>query len=57
MLRLRCLVNTLSKSGEVTAEATMPASSIVAPMRPEMSSEYPCGEKYWDVRMEKVFTL
>jgi hypothetical protein len=26
-------------------------------MNPEISSEYPCGEKYWDERMEKAFTL
>ena len=57
MVRPRCLVNTLSNNGEVTAEATMPASSSVAPMNPEVSSEYPCGEKYWDARIEKVFTL
>ena len=57
MVRPRCLVSTLSNSGEVIAEATMPASSSVAPMNPEVSLEYPCGEKYWDVRMEKVFTL
>ena len=35
----------------------MPASSRVAPMNPEVSLEYPCGEKYWEVRMEKVFML
>ena len=57
MVRPRCLVSTLSKSGEVTAEAIMPASNIVAPVNPEVSSEYPCGEKYCDVRIEKVFTL
>ena len=57
MVRPRCLVNTLSNNGEVTAEATMPASSSVAPMNPEVSSEYPCGEKYCDARIEKVFTL
>lgn len=38
-VRPRWLVNTLSKSGEVIAEATMPASSSVAPMNPETSSE------------------
>ena len=57
MVRLKCLVSTLSKSGEVTIEAAIPANSSVAPMNPETSSEYPCGEKYWDVRTEKVFTL
>ena len=50
-------MSTLSNSGEVIAEEMIPASSIVAPMNPEVSSEYPCGEKYWDVRIEKVFTL
>jgi len=57
MVRARWLVNTLSRIGEAIAEATMPASSNVAPMKPERSSEYPCGEKYWAVRMEKVFML
>ena len=57
MVRPRCLVSTLSKIGEVIAEARIPENSSVAPMNPEMSSEYPYGEKYWDVRMEKVFTL
>jgi hypothetical protein len=57
MVRPRCLVRTLSKIGEVMIEAIIPASSNVAPVKPEMSSEYPYGEKYWDVRMEKAFTL
>lgn len=56
-VRARCLVSTLSKIGEVIAEATMPESSSVAPMNPETSSEYPCGEKYWDERTLKPFTL
>ena len=50
-------MSTLSKRGEVIPEAIMPASSNVAPMNPEISLEYPCGEKYWDVRMEKAFML
>lgn len=50
-------MSTLSNIGEVIAEATMPERSSVAPMNPEISSEYPCGEKYWDVRIENVFTL
>ena len=57
LVRPSCLVSTLSNSGEVIAEETIPASSIVAPMNPEVLSEYPCGVKYWDVRIEKVFTL
>lgn len=56
-VRARCFVNTLSKIGEVIAEATTPESSIVAPMNPETSSEYPCGVKYWDERTPKVFML
>lgn len=44
--RAKCLVSTLSKMGEVTAAAIIPARSNVAPMNPEVSSEYPCGEKY-----------
>ena len=57
MVRPRCLVSTLSKIGEAIAEVTMPASSSVAPMNPETSSEYPFGEKYWDERMLKVVAL
>lgn len=57
MARLRCLVSTLSRIGEAMVDAKIPANSNVAPTNPETSSEYPCGEKYWDERTEKVFTL
>lgn len=43
---LRCLVSTLSRMGEAIAEEMIPASNNVAPRSPEVSSEYPCGEKY-----------
>jgi hypothetical protein len=45
-VRPKCLVRTLSKMGEVAAAEIIPASSSVAPINPEVSSEYPCGEKY-----------
>lgn len=57
MVRPRCLVSTLSKMGEITAEAMMPENSSVAPMNPEISSEYPYGVKYWDERIAKVVAL
>lgn len=39
----RWRVSTLSKTGDMIADTTRPASSSVAPIRPEISFEYPYG--------------
>lgn len=39
----KCCVKTRSKRGAVRTAVTMPARRRVAPIRPEMVSEYPYG--------------